>query len=185
MAATNAFTAGVKPGGLTNSTEIRLLLCYLIQSVPGLTRTEIETALVEEELANFFEIASAIDDVIHQQLATLDQTSAAYFITEKGAKVAAEIAYDLPTSVRETAVSAAIRKQTWNKKSAEYHAEIKEQPDGQFAITCTIQEMGKEAFSLLLTMPNRPMAEMIRDQFILRGSEVYALLLNKLTDTES
>ena len=27
----NAFTAGVKPGGLTTSTEIRILLCYLIQ----------------------------------------------------------------------------------------------------------------------------------------------------------
>ena len=28
MAANDAFTAGVRPGGLTSSTEIRLLLCY-------------------------------------------------------------------------------------------------------------------------------------------------------------
>ena len=28
-----AFTAGVKMGGLTNDTEIRILLCYLIKSV--------------------------------------------------------------------------------------------------------------------------------------------------------
>ena len=27
MAANDAFTAGVRPGGLTSSTEIRLLLC--------------------------------------------------------------------------------------------------------------------------------------------------------------
>ena len=27
MAANDAFTAGVRPAGLTNSTEIRLLLC--------------------------------------------------------------------------------------------------------------------------------------------------------------
>ena len=28
----DVFTAGVKPGGLTSSTEIRLLLCYLIKT---------------------------------------------------------------------------------------------------------------------------------------------------------
>ncbi len=28
----NAFTAGVKPGGLNSSTEIRILLCYLIKN---------------------------------------------------------------------------------------------------------------------------------------------------------
>ena len=30
MTANDAFTAGVRPGGLTSSTEIRLLLCYLV-----------------------------------------------------------------------------------------------------------------------------------------------------------
>ena len=33
-----AFTAGVKMGGLTNDTEIRILLCYLIKSVGPVTR---------------------------------------------------------------------------------------------------------------------------------------------------
>ena len=32
MAANDAFTAGVRPGGLTDSTEIRLLLCYLVKN---------------------------------------------------------------------------------------------------------------------------------------------------------
>ena len=42
MAANDAFTAGVRPGGLTNSTEIRLLLCYLVKNAGPITRTEIE-----------------------------------------------------------------------------------------------------------------------------------------------
>ena len=32
MSANDAFTAGVRPGGLTSSTEIRLLLCYLVKN---------------------------------------------------------------------------------------------------------------------------------------------------------
>ena len=51
----NAFTAGVKPGGLTTSTEIRILLCYLIQHAgTPLSQGELETALLGEELVNYF-----------------------------------------------------------------------------------------------------------------------------------
>ena len=38
MAANDAFTAGVRPGGLTNSTEIRLLLCYLVKNAGPITK---------------------------------------------------------------------------------------------------------------------------------------------------
>ena len=72
MAANDAFTAGVRPGGLTNSTEIRLLLCYLVKNAGPITRTEIENALMEEALVNYFEIGSCLDDIARQQLVTAD-----------------------------------------------------------------------------------------------------------------
>ena len=40
----SAFTFGVKPGGLTENTEVRILLCYLIKTVAPMapiTRAEI------------------------------------------------------------------------------------------------------------------------------------------------
>ena len=52
MTANDAFTAGVRPGGLTSSTEIRLLLCYLVKNAGPITRQEIENALMEEALVN-------------------------------------------------------------------------------------------------------------------------------------
>ncbi len=54
MTANDAFTAGVRPGGLTSSTEIRLLLCYLVKNAGPITRQEIENALMEEALVNSF-----------------------------------------------------------------------------------------------------------------------------------
>lgn len=66
MAANDAFTAGVRPGGLTDSTEIRLLLCYLVKNAGPITRTEIENALMEEALVNYFEIGSCLDDITQQ-----------------------------------------------------------------------------------------------------------------------
>ena len=44
MAANDAFTAGVRPGGLTSSTEIRLLLCYLVKNAGPIARQEIANA---------------------------------------------------------------------------------------------------------------------------------------------
>ena len=82
MAANDAFTAGVRPGGLTNSTEIRLLLCYLVKNAGPITRTEIENALMEEALVNYFEIGSCLDDITRQQLVTVDGDR--YTITDKG-----------------------------------------------------------------------------------------------------
>ena len=82
MAANDAFTAGVRPGGLTSSTEIRLLLCYLVKNAGPITRQEIENALMEEALVNYFEIGSCLDDITRQQLVTL--TKGSYTITDKG-----------------------------------------------------------------------------------------------------
>ena len=54
MSANDAFTAGVRPGGLTSSTEIRLLLCYLVKNAGPITRQEIENALMDFVLRPFF-----------------------------------------------------------------------------------------------------------------------------------
>ena len=163
MTANDAFTAGVRPGGLTSSTEIRLLLCYLVKNAGPITRQEIENALMEEALVNYFEIGSCLDDITKQQLVTL--TNGSYAITEKGRKVAQELAYDLPRSVRERAVAAVLRCQTWARKEAKYR-------------------LDEDLFCLDLGTPDRLTAELVKKQFILKGNEIYQLLINKLTEEE-
>ena len=144
MAANDAFTAGVRPGGLTNSTEIRLLLCYLVKNAGPITRTEIENALMEEAL----------------------------------------LAYDLPRSVREKAVAAVLRSQTWARKEAEYSARISEKADGHCSVRCQVKALDSELFCLDIGTPDRLSAEMVKKQFILKGNEIYQMLITKLTEEE-
>ena len=169
MSANDAFTAGVRPGGLTSSTEIRLLLCYLVKNAGPITRQEIENALMEEALVNYFEIGSCLDDITKQALVTL--TGDSYTITDKGRKVAQELAYDLPRSVRERAV-------------AKYSARITEKADGHCTVRCTVKGLDSELFCLELGAPDRLSAELVKKQFILKGNEIYQLLINKLTEEE-
>ena len=166
MAANDAFTAGVRPGGLTDSTEIRLLLCYLVKNAGPITRTEIENALM--------------DDITQQKLVTL--ADGRYTITEKGRKVAQELAYDLPRSVRERAVAAVLRSQTWARKEAQYAARITEKPDGHCSIRCTIKALDQELFCLNIGTPDRLSADLVKKQFILKGNEIYQMLITKLTE---
>ena len=165
MPANDAFTAGVRPGGLTSSTEIRLLLCYLVKNAGPIARQEIENALMEEALVNYFEIGSCLDDITRQQLVTVQ-----------------DLAYDLPRSVRERAVAAVLRCQTWARKEAKYSASITEKPDGHCSVRCTVKGLDEALFCLDLGTPDRLSAELVKKQFILKGNEIYQLLVNKLTE---
>ena len=182
MAANDAFTAGVRPGGLTNSTEIRLLLCYLVKNAGPITRTEIENALMEEALVNYFEIGSCLDDIARQQLVTVEGDR--YTITDKGRKVAQELAYDLPRTVRESAIRAVMQIRSWRHRAASNRAVVQEK-DGQFSVVCSIADMGSDVFRMELAMPDKLTAEMIKNNFIAHGSDIFPKLLNALTQPGS
>ena len=173
-----AFTAGVKPGGLTSETEIRILLCYLVKWAQPLTREAMQGALLEEQLVNYFEFIDALNELQEQQL--IETTEKGFVITDKGAVVADTLSFDLPRSVRESAIRAVIRIQSWVHKAAQNKARV--EPDGdQWRVVCTIEDMGRDSFQLQLSMPDRMTAEMVKNRFIAQGSEVYSQLLNLLT----
>ncbi len=174
----DAFTAGVKPGGLNTSTEIRILLCYLIKSAGPLTRDAMQGALLEEQLVNYFEFVDALNELEEQGLAVQDGNG--YLITDKGRIVADTLSDDLPRSVRENAIRAVIRIQSWLHKAAQNLAQV-EKTDTGYLVTCSIRDNGADMFRLSLTMPDELTAETIRNQFILHGSALYAQLLTGLT----
>ena len=176
----DAYLGGVKKGGLTNSTEIRILLCYLIASVSPLNRQVLEDALLGEELVNYFEMAEGLDDLVRQGMATLEGDN--YHITDQGRTVASTLASDLPRSVRESACRAVMRAQTWVRKEAQHKAEIIEK-DGHYDVFCHIEEMGHDVFSLTFAMPDALSAELVKKQFIARGGEIYAQLVQSMIQT--
>ena len=94
------------------------------------------------------------------------------------------MAYDLPRSVRERAVAAVLRAQTWTRKEAEYSARISEKADGHCTVRCTIKALDPELFCLSIGTPDRLSAELVKNQFILKGNEIYPMLITKLTEEE-
>ncbi len=176
----NAFTFGVKPGGLTDSAQVRILLCYLIKTAAPLSRQDIENALLSEQLVNYFELSASLADLESQGLVEVDPEGG-YHITAKGLSVTDELGFDLlPRSVRETAVRAVIRAQQWVRKAAQHQTEITKTEQG-YVVHCSINELGSEVFGLSFTLPDPLTAEMVKNAFIEKGSDIYALLLEALT----
>ncbi len=174
-----AFNAGVKPGGLTDNTQIRILLCYLVKTAGPLTRDTLQGALLQEQLVNYFEFADALADVERQQLVSLDEDER-YSITDKGSTVADTLAFDLPRTVRESAIRAVMQIQSWKHKAAMNRARIEEE-DGEYVVWCAIGDMGSDVFRLQLAMPDKLTAETIRNNFTAHGSEIYSKVMDMLT----
>ena len=174
-----AFTAGVKPGGLTDDTQIRILLCYLVKTAGPLTRDTLQGALLQEQLVNYFEFVDALADVEKQQLVTLNDEQQ-YTITAKGATVADTLALDLPRTVRESAIRAVMQIQSWRHKAAMNRAHVEEE-DGEYTVWCAIGDLGSDVFRLQLAMPDKLTAETIKNNFTAHGSEIYSKLMDMLT----
>ena len=174
-----AFTAGVKPGGLTTTTQIRILLCYVIRTVAHpLSRAELEQAMLEKELVNYFELADCLSDLETQELVTVEDGR--YHITEKGRRVADLLLTDLPRSIREQAVQAAVLAQQWARKAAENKAMVLP-AEGGYLLDCRIQELGQDVFHLSILMPDKATAESAKEAFIEKGAEFYKVMLAALS----
>lgn len=148
-----AFTAGVRPGGLTDDTQIRMLLCYLIKVTGPVKRDTMQGALLQEQLVNYFEFADALVEVEKQKLVTID-AEGRYTITQKGSTVADTLAYDLPRTVRESAIHAVMQIRSWSHRAASNRATVQEK-DGKYSVVCTIGDMGSDVFRMELAMPDK------------------------------
>lgn len=175
-----AFTAGVKPGGLTDDTQIRILLCYLVKTAGPLTRDTLQGALLQEQLVNYFEFVDALAEVDKQHLVTQNDEGQ-YIITPKGSTVADTLALDLPRTVRESAIRAVMQIQRWKHKAATNRAHVQEEKNGEYTVTCAIGDLGSDVFRLELVMPDKLTADTIKNSFTAHGSEIYSKVMDMLT----
>ena len=178
----NATTAGVKMGGLTTNTEIRVMLCYLLSNVSGpLKKEEIDASLSGQELANFFEVADALSHLCTRKLVICEDE--VYTISDEGRSLAKELEYTLPITVRECAVKAAIKLQAYNRKKAEYHATYSKTDKG-YKVHCSIEDLGDTIFSLDIYMPDENTAKQAETMFAEHGDKFFTHMLFMLTGQE-
>ena len=178
--AANSFAEGVRPGGLTTSTEIRILLCYLLDCInTPVTKQQIEHVLLNEELVNYFVLAESLA-LLHTQ-GLIQENEQGYTLTETGRTVGQTLADSVPQSIRDTAVRGVILAQQYAAKAATQQCEIRPVDNGRI-VRCSINDVAGTLFQIDMYMPDTLTANAVYEKFVNNGNDVYKLMLAALTD---
>lgn len=174
----DAFTAGMKAGGLRSVTTIQLLVCYVVANLNGkVTARNIIDAVDEGMLANHFEISDAISKLTAKK-AIVENENGTLTLVENDKEMIDIIERDLPITVREAAITLcqkAMAKETYMRENK---VETRELDDGKYEITLHISDGDTDFFKLTLYTGSIEQAELIRDKFITNPVKVYENLIN-------
>ena len=178
----DAFTAGVAPGGLISSQHVKLMVCYILARIgKPISRDDMLSLLQYEEIANYFEVVQAIDDL--NKGGTIRRTDAPfeeYEITNDGEEVVAELYRDLPYTMREKALKAAIKMMARNRSEAENRVEMVETDVG-VNVTCSVMDIDRPILTVTLLVPDMDQANLVKETFLDNPLKVYSGSIALLT----
>lgn len=176
----DTFDAGVEPGGLHSHREINLLICYMLSSVDQpLSREGIVTVLCGNGMANFFDVCTAIDDLLSLRNLVQDELGQ-LTVTDTGRHAAMTLRDMLPFTLRERSVSSAKQLLIRLKNEKENEVSISKNNSG-FTVNCTIGNDDTPLMSLSLSVGNEDQAQMIADHFLNDPLSLYKAVIDTLT----
>lgn len=179
----NAFTGGIDPGGLWAQNDIRILICYILASVNApLTEEDLLRVIQGRGLANYFEAADALSALV--RLGHVLRGEEGYTVSDTGREIAGGLDTELPLSVRDKALEAAMRLLAEARSKRENRVEIQEDGKGCRVACRVLGGEGVELMAVSLYVPDRAQAQLVREKFYENPDRVYSLLLAVLTGDE-
>lgn len=177
------FTAGVEPGGVYQSTDIKLLVCYMLMSVKEtLPRQSVMDIVAGGGMANFFETGSAIDELI--ELGNLSESEQGDLsLTEQGQRAAQDLSDRIPYTLRQRSVQAALALLARSRREKENSFSVEKLPQG-CAVTCRIHDGDNTLLSLTLQVADEQQANLVGENFINDPAALYQAVLNQLAGLE-
>jgi hypothetical protein len=179
----NAFTGGVEPGGLRNVTEIRLIVCYILSKANGMiTKENILFILQKDGIANYFEINTAITELIknnHLETKIVDDIEY-YFITELGKTAVKTLQSSLPFSIKEKTAAATLELLARLKKEKENIVKIEKFNNGYY-VTCDIFDGTNVLLSTKLYVTDKDQANLVKEEFINNAEIIYKAIMTLYT----
>lgn len=177
----DAFTAGVEPGGLNTSQEIRILLCYMLGTVAQpIHRDALTEIITAGGMANYFDTEDAIQELIRLQhlIETEDRMIAT---TVTGNEIGQSLGVRVPYTLRQRSVEAALKLLKRRQVEKDNHVDIRKLEEGGYAVTCTVRDGARDLLSVTLRVADTWQAEQIKEQFYADPALLYRSNLAVLT----
>lgn len=169
----------ITPGKLTNITDIKILLCYIMQDAKTpLSKESIIEILCGNDLADYFDVSVSIEELIENGCLKSDENS---FITisPKGIRLAKTLETALPLSVREKATEQALKITARTRAEAQNEVTIEKENDN-FFVTFKINDGTDEMLNLKLYVSDEIQAQRLKEQFLNAPTKLYSGIIDSL-----
>ena len=178
----DAVAAGISEiGGLVNTTEIRILICYIMSSIPEPVPGQLLADVLHYEgLANYFEVSDAIAFLTEGgQLQIVDEKENTYTATASGKDVAQTLRSSLSVTVKERAYAAALKMMVRYKNEKETDICISHE-GGHTFIACTAKDGDLPFMSVKLLVADEEQAQFVKNKF-LDSKNLYSKIMELIT----
>ncbi len=172
----DAFSAGVEPGGLRSTREIGILICYMLdQFGKPISREDLIDSIQENGIANYFEVSSAVSELI--RLGNLSSDGNEVAITKNGELVAKQLSSELSSFVRNKALNSVREQMERRINEKENPVVIEKADDGGYYVTVCMTDGTRDLMSLRLLVPERSDAESVKNNFYNNPEKAYSIIL--------
>lgn len=180
----DTFDAGVAPGGLRSKNEIKILICYLFASVNDkMSQSLVVEAIRSHELANFFEIVVAFEELIHDgnlRESDMVDNEQTYELTANGKVIASQLETTLAHTVKQKSYDCALRLLSERKTARENFVDIQKTDNG-FLVNCRVSGGEVTLLDFTLYAPSFEQAEVLKKNFLSYPQTVYKTMLGLMT----
>ena len=179
----DAFSAGVEPGGLRNTQDIGILICYMLTYVDKPYKFEDLLNLIQQNgIANYFDINSAVDALVRNgNIIYTDDTKECIEITPDGKLISRQLSSELSVSVRQKIISAILKLSERRQLEKENPVVITKAEDGGFNVNIRVTDGIRDLMSLTLFVPERADANAVKRYFYEKPQRLYSAVLAAAT----
>jgi len=181
----DAFTAGIRPGGLTKESEVRILICHILAAAGEPLSFDLLTEVVlADEAANYFEFANAASALAG--LGCVDtfrgrDGELVYSLTDKGREADETLARELPAAIRDR--SAENVRELMKRRRIEKENEVSiDEAEGGFSVRMRVTDIGADLMELRLFMPTFEQAQKVKERFLSDPAAAYKAVLSALAE---
>lgn len=175
----DAFTAGIQPGGLRNTAQIKILIGFIVKNLEcRVERNKLLQVLSIHGIANYFEISQALDEMIESGNLRCDENKK-LSITDKGRIAVSELEGEIPRSVRERALSDVLRRCTIERRESETKIEVEQLEKGA-NVSFTVSSGSDVLMRLTVFAADDFQVEKIRNNFLKDPVSLYAGIVTSL-----
>ncbi len=178
----DAIDAGIDPGGLRKRSNVRLLICYIIDSVKKPIKKDLViTAMQKNGIANYFEIVDSFNDLERKQnIICTEKENDLFTVTKSGKLIAANLSDELPLTVRERAMASVTELLMQERNETENTASIEKTKNG-YMVECHVKGEEDDLFSFRLYVPDSKQARLVKKNFQSDPEMIYKMMIAVIT----